>query len=64
MTVARTARRRRKQAKMGNKHIALHGTPPRRVYHKHSTSYYATKLRKLIEKEKNIALNKARSKKK
>ena len=65
MCVARTARRRRKQAKNHYRHLAKGGTSngnTRPIYKKHSPEYYRKKLTRVIDKQKKMAMRKAMSK--
>lgn len=59
MSIA-AAKRRRRQVKNGNRHLAKIGRPG--VPKVRSASYNARKLMRLIEKQKKMAANKARSK--
>ncbi len=65
MCVARTARRRRKQAKNHYRHLAKGGVSSgnsRPIYKKHSPEYYRKKLLRVIDKQKKMMLRKAASK--
>lgn len=55
MCVARTARRRRKQARQGYKHLAKLGRP---IYSKPSPGKMSRRLANLIEKQKRIQARK------
>lgn len=55
MSVIATAKRRRRQAKNGYKHLAKLGRP---IYKKVSASKSARRLMKVIEKQKTIAARK------
>lgn len=58
MSIA-AAKRRRRQMRMGNKHVAKLG---RRVYKVHSAEHSARKLRRQIETLHRIAQNKGKKK--
>lgn len=60
MCACATAKRRRSQARNGNRHLAKLGRP---VYKKTDTVSAARRLRAAIEKQKLIALRKGMSKK-
>lgn len=65
MCVARTARRRRKQAKNHYRHLTKGGKGggnSRPIYKKHSAEYYRKKLTRVIDKQKKMAMRKAMSK--
>ena len=59
MSIA-AAKRRRRQVKVGNRHLAKIGRPgvPKKI----SAEQSASRLRRLIEKEKKIASNKGKKK--
>ena len=60
MSVTATAKRRRRQAAMGNMHVAKLG---RRIYGKSSKEKSAARLRARIQREKDIQMRKGQSKK-
>lgn len=59
MSIA-AAKRRRRQAKMGYRHLAKLGRP---IYSKKSESKAAAQLRRVIEKQRIMAARKGASKK-
>lgn len=60
MCVTATAKRRRRQARNGYKHLAVHGKTPRRLYRKHTAEFYTAQRMSAEQKLRQIALNKAK----
>ena len=55
MCVTATAKRRRRQARMGFKHLARLGDHRRPIIQKHSENYYVNKRLSAIQKIKDIS---------